>query len=63
MAFLLAACWSGDEDITGGTDKCVKDLYPAYSPKRLDQCLAVCVKCGNGTPTICSASCNLKGAD
>ena len=59
--FLLAAC-SGDEDVTGSTDKCAKALYPAYNSKNLEQCLAVCMKCGNGTPTTCNTSCNLKGA-
>ena len=61
MVFLLAAC-SGDENVTGSTDKCAKGLYPAYHSKNLEQCVAVCMKCVNRTPTTCHPSCNLKGA-
>jgi hypothetical protein len=61
-AMLIAAC-SPQEEVTGSIhNKCAIRLYPSYNRKALDQCVAVCIKCDNGTPTTCSTSCTLQGA-
>jgi hypothetical protein len=59
-ALLLVSC--SEEDVTGSANKCATDLYPAYNPKALNQCVEVCVKCSHGTVVTCSTSCTLKGA-
>jgi len=58
----LGAC-SPEEEVTGSVhNKCATQLYPSYNRKALDQCVAVCIKCDNGSTTTCSTSCTLKGA-
>ena len=61
LAFVLAAC-SPDGEATGSISSCATELYPAYNPKVLDQCVAVCKKCDRGITTTCTTSCTLKGA-
>jgi hypothetical protein len=54
LAFVVAAC-SPEGEATGSITKCAAKLYPAYNPKVMDQCVAVCKKCDRGTPTTCIA--------
>lgn len=61
VALLLVSC-SPEGDATGSTNKCAVSLYPSYNSKILEQCVAVCIKCDQGTPTTCTTSCTLKGA-
>jgi hypothetical protein len=61
LACIVSAC-SPDVETTGSTNSCAKQLYPTYNPKIMEQCVAVCRKCDNGTPTSCPTSCTLKGA-
>jgi hypothetical protein len=61
FALVVAAC-SPEGEATGSTNKCAAELYPAYNPKVMDQCVAVCKKCDRGTPITCTTSCTLKGA-
>jgi hypothetical protein len=61
MAVSLISCSPGEES-TASADKCAKNILPSYGPKKLDQCVAVCMQCNHGVPTTCSTSCNLKGA-
>jgi hypothetical protein len=61
-ALLMISC-SPEQDVTGSIhNKCATDLYGAFNPKAMDQCMAVCLKCDRGTTTTCSTSCTLKGA-
>lgn len=41
---------------------CATNLYSSYDPKKLDQCMAVCIACNAGVKTTCSTSCKLRGA-
>ncbi len=63
---MTAAVTSGcqqESEVTGSTSyKCVADLFPAYNPKNLNQCVAVCSRCDRGTAVTCSTSCKLRGA-
>lgn len=61
MALLVGAC-SPEADVTGSTNQCAAKLYSQYSPKILNQCVDVCIRCDHGTTTTCSTSCTLKGA-
>ena len=62
LALVLGSC-SPDEEATGSTTaSCATKLYPAYNPKSLEQCVAVCQKCNRGVATTCNTSCTLKGA-
>jgi hypothetical protein len=61
LAFILSAC-SPNVDTTGSTNSCAKELYPTYDAKIMEQCMTVCRKCDNATPTSCTTSCTLKGA-
>ena len=61
LAFAVSAC-SPHGDTTGATSSCAKDLFPAYNPKVLDQCVAACKKCDRGITATCTTSCTLKGA-
>ena len=61
LAIVLGAC-SPDSDTTGSISSCARELYPAYNPKALDQCVAACKKCDHGVTTTCATSCTLKGA-
>ena len=63
-AVVLAGCnsESSNNDITGSIDNCARNLYSAYNPKDLKQCIAVCISCQRGVMTTCSTSCTLKGA-
>jgi hypothetical protein len=61
LALVVAAC-SPEGEATGSINKCASELYPAYNPKVMDQCVAVCKKCDRGTTTTCTTSCTLKGA-
>ncbi len=58
---VLSGC-SPDVETTGTISRCVKDLFPVYNPKVMDQCVAACTKCDRGTITTCTTSCTLKGA-
>lgn len=61
-ALLMMSC-SQENDVTGSIhNKCAADLYSAFNPRAMDQCMAVCLKCDRGTTTTCSTSCTLKGA-
>jgi hypothetical protein len=61
LAFIVSAC-SPDVDTTASTNSCAKKLYPNYNARIMEQCVAVCEKCDNDTPTTCTTSCTLKGA-
>lgn len=61
LAFVVAAC-SPEGEATGSITSCTKELYPAYNPKIMDQCVAACKKCDRGITTTCTTSCTLKGA-
>ena len=59
---LMISC-SPQDEVTGSVqNKCASELYPAFNPKVMDQCVAACIKCNRGTTTTCSTSCTLKGA-
>jgi hypothetical protein len=57
----LGGC-SPDPDTTGAISNCVRDLFPTYNPKIMDQCVNACKKCDRGTTITCTTSCTLKGA-
>ncbi len=57
----LGGC-SPDPDTTGAISSCVRDLFPTYNPKIMDQCVNACKKCDRGTTITCTTSCTLKGA-
>jgi hypothetical protein len=59
--FALGGC-SPDPDTTGAISNCVRDLFPTYNPKIMDQCVNACKKCDRGTTITCTTSCTLKGA-
>jgi hypothetical protein len=61
LALVISAC-SPDSETTGSISSCAKELYPAFNPKSLDQCVAACKKCDHGVTTTCTTSCTLKGA-
>ena len=61
VAMGISSC-SPEGDASGHTNKCATDSFPSYNPKVLQQCVAACIKCENGTTTTCSTSCTLKGA-
>jgi len=62
-ALLMMSCSQENNDVTGSIhNKCAADLYGAFNPKAMDQCMAVCLKCDRGTTTTCTTSCTLKGA-
>jgi hypothetical protein len=58
---VLGGC-SPEAETTGAISSCAKDLFPAYNPKIMDQCVSACKKCDRGTTTTCTTSCTLKGA-
>jgi hypothetical protein len=60
-ACVVLSC-SPDAEVTGSINKCAADMFSAYNPKAIDQCVAVCIKCDHGVMTTCSTSCTLKGA-
>ena len=63
LALMIVAGCQQETDVTGSTtNSCAINLFPSYNPKSLDQCLAVCSKCGRGTTITCSTSCKLRGA-
>jgi hypothetical protein len=57
----LGGC-SPDPDTTGTISSCVRDLFPSYNPKIMDQCVNACKKCDRGTTITCTTSCTLRGA-
>jgi hypothetical protein len=61
LSLLLGGCFN-NEETTGTVNVCAINLYANYSPKNLDQCVDVCIKCERGTMTTCTTSCTLKGA-
>ena len=61
-AAALASCKPENNDVTGSIDSCTRQLYSAYNPKDMKQCVAVCIACERGVVTTCSTSCTLKGA-
>jgi hypothetical protein len=61
IAFAVCAC-SPDTDTTGSISSCARELYPAFNPKVMEQCVAACKKCDRGITTTCTTSCMLKGA-
>jgi hypothetical protein len=63
MAAAVTAGCQQEPEVTGSTsNKCVAELFSAYNPKDLNQCLAVCSRCDRGTMVTCSTSCKLRGA-
>jgi hypothetical protein len=60
-AAAMAAC-TPETDVTGSIGSCTRQLYSAYNPKDMKQCVAVCIACERGVTTTCSTSCTLKGA-
>jgi hypothetical protein len=62
IAALSVASCSAEPEATETTKKCAAELYGAFNPKDLKQCVDVCIKCDRGTVTTCSTSCTLKGA-
>ena len=63
LALMITTGCQQETDVTGSTSNtCASGLFPAYNPKNLNQCLAVCSKCGRGTTITCSTSCKLRGA-
>jgi PBP1b-binding outer membrane lipoprotein LpoB len=61
LALIVAGC-SPDSEPAASVNKCATELFPAFNPKIMDQCVAVCKKCDHGTPATCTTSCTLKGA-
>jgi hypothetical protein len=61
-AAALAACTPENNDVTGSIGSCARQLYSAYNPKDMKQCVNVCIACERGVTTTCSTSCTLKGA-
>jgi hypothetical protein len=61
-AALLAVSCTPEGDVTGASNQCASELYPAYNPKDRQQCVDVCIKCNNGSTATCSTSCWMKGA-
>jgi hypothetical protein len=47
LAFVVAGC-SPKAETTGAISNCAKDLFPAYNPKVMDQCVTACKKCDRG---------------
>jgi hypothetical protein len=63
LALMVMAGCQQETEVTGSTsNKCVAELFSAYNPKNLNQCLAVCSRCDHGTAVTCSTSCKLRGA-
>lgn len=63
LALMIMAGCQQETDVTGSTsNSCAINLFPGYNPKDLNQCTAVCSKCGRGTTVTCSTSCKLRGA-
>jgi hypothetical protein len=61
LILILVGCSRKDEE-SPARKACIADLYSAYDPKNVDQCMNVCIKCDSGVITTCSTSCRLKGA-
>lgn len=62
-AAALAACTpESNNDVTGSIGSCTRQLYSAYNPKDMKQCVAACIACERGVTTTCTTSCTLKGA-
>jgi hypothetical protein len=61
LALLAGAC-DQDVNVTGSTNSCAANLYPALDRKNMSQCVDVCLRCERGTQATCSTSCSLKGA-
>lgn len=62
-AAALAACTpESNNDVTGSIESCTRQLYSAFNPKDMKQCVAACIACERGVTTTCSTSCTLKGA-
>jgi hypothetical protein len=61
-AAALVGCTPDNNDVTGSIESCTRQLYSAYNPKDMKQCVAVCIACERGVTTTCSTSCTLKGA-
>jgi hypothetical protein len=61
VVLVTAACRQDDET-TGSVNDCVALNFPSYNSKAMDQCVAACKKCQNGTTSTCTTSCTLKGA-
>jgi hypothetical protein len=61
LVFAVPSC-SRSDDVTGSIGGCAREIYPAYNPKALDQCVEVCKKCQRGVTVTCTTSCTLKGA-
>jgi hypothetical protein len=60
VAALLAASCSPDPEVAAPASSCATEFR--IDPKKLDQCIDVCIKCDHGTRATCSMSCTLKGA-
>lgn len=59
VAFAICAC-SPASDTTGSINSCARELYPAFNPKVMEQCVAACRKCDRGVTTTCTTSCTLR---
>jgi hypothetical protein len=62
VALAVASC-SKEPEYTGEQRACIAQHYGKYDPKDLNQCVAICKACMNGTTTTCTTSCKLKGAN
>jgi hypothetical protein len=62
VALAVASC-SKEPEYAGEQRVCIAQHYSKYDPKDLNQCVAVCKDCMNGTTTTCTTSCKLKGAN
>jgi hypothetical protein len=62
-AALAGASCSKEPEYTVEQRMCIAQHYGKYDRKDLNQCVAVCKDCMNGTTTTCTTSCKLKGAN
>lgn len=62
FGLILSSC-SPEAQVATSNNKCVTELFASYNPKVLRQCVEACIKCDHGTPTTCTTSCTLKGAN
>jgi hypothetical protein len=60
-ALAIASC-SKEPEYTGEQRACIAQHYGKYDSKDMNQCVAVCKDCMNGTSTTCTTSCKLRGA-
>lgn len=61
-ALLLCSACSQEEETTSSINMCAAKGSHRYTPRRLDQCVDLCMSCENGTVVTCSMACRLRGA-